>query len=406
MKIFIIGTSNSIMGKKGYIEALELEHDVILHASGRNSIYYLLSIIIKKRTEIESCDLLIIDHYVNDVNFYYNEVGSDYLNVINHTYKYLSSLNTRIINLLFPLRDGIPTESLPCYKRTLENCLKYNISIIDLNSIDFKRQHFRDNVHLNHRTSFLVGLLLNNSLKKSLKIEKPINGNITKPDTYIINQNEIHNKNITECNIKSYKNNLLELSYVSIENHIRLEIPVNDRLIAIGYFNHKSNKYLSGIKINEEYKRALPSKGYFIEMLDETIKGTLTIKNITGNNKAKKLMRKSDVSGEFKSLNICELLIKNCEEELLFKPATRTTIPIDTGVLSKAINKEEPVNLNDIEKLNISNKTINHLRDFALSLEKRNILIANEIMELAQKARPNGTLINRKIRQYKNTLKL
>ncbi|MCR9672201.1 hypothetical protein NB557_02885 [Vibrio alginolyticus] len=64
-------------------------------------------------------------------------------------------------------------------------------------------------------------------------------------------------------------------------------------------------------------------------------------------------------------------------------------------------------------KINIHNVTyqdlrqpedVDYIRDQAIKLEKTNLSLSLKLMELALQARPNGTLINQKVNQYRQTL--
>lgn len=52
----------------------------------------------------------------------------------------------------------------------------------------------------------------------------------------------------------------------------------------------------------------------------------------------------------------------------------------------------------------LSSKEIDEIRDSALMLEKTNIKKAYALMKIAQRLRPNGSFINKKVRQYKSLL--
>ncbi|MDN2664389.1 hypothetical protein OW492_13515 [Psychromonas sp. 14N.309.X.WAT.B.A12] len=103
MKIIIVGTSNSVMGNKGFIESLRIDNEVIQLSSGRTPFLCTLKTIMLNQKLIESSDILIIDHYINDINFYVLEKGPDYIKMVKDFYIYLSSLNVNVLNLMFPI---------------------------------------------------------------------------------------------------------------------------------------------------------------------------------------------------------------------------------------------------------------------------------------------------------------
>lgn len=75
MKIVILGTSDSVMGQKGFVRALRQRHEVVNLSAGRVGVAFHLNRIIEHYEMIESADLLIIDHYINDVNGFGPHLG-------------------------------------------------------------------------------------------------------------------------------------------------------------------------------------------------------------------------------------------------------------------------------------------------------------------------------------------
>ena len=54
----------------------------------------------------------------------------------------------------------------------------------------------------------------------------------------------------------------------------------------------------------------------------------------------------------------------------------------------------------------IKDSSIKSIRDLAISLEKKDILAAFKLMELAQESNQNGTFVEKKIKQYKNIIEI
>lgn len=116
MRIFIVGTSNSVIGNKGYVKYLREKHDVVNMSIGRVPFHYHMKVINECKKEIEDSDPLVIDHYVNDINLYLESVESfDYLKECSIFYEYLSFLNVRIINQPFAILDLKHIKSLTYY---------------------------------------------------------------------------------------------------------------------------------------------------------------------------------------------------------------------------------------------------------------------------------------------------
>lgn len=102
MKIVILGTSNSIMGEKGYIKALRQRHEVINLSAGRVGLAFHFNRLLEHYQMIEVADLLIVDHYINDIKNFGARLGAQYIADIGTFYDMLRCLNTHVVNLLFP----------------------------------------------------------------------------------------------------------------------------------------------------------------------------------------------------------------------------------------------------------------------------------------------------------------
>ncbi len=57
------------------------------------------------------------------------------------------------------------------------------------------------------------------------------------------------------------------------------------------------------------------------------------------------------------------------------------------------------------EEEQLNGVQINNIRDSAIALEKENIKLAHNLMEIAHKARPNGSFIEEKLNEYKSIIK-
>jgi len=177
MKIVILGTSNSVMGQKGFVRALRQRHEVVNLSAGRVGVAFHLNRIIEHYEMIESADLLIIDHYINDVNGFGPHLGDQYISDLNVLFDCLRCMNTHVINLLFPF---IAKEhmDLGFYDVAVEGMRARNLSFVDLNEIGFKRQHFLDEIHLTTGASYLMGMTIAREIARLENVPKPSGGAI------------------------------------------------------------------------------------------------------------------------------------------------------------------------------------------------------------------------------------
>ena len=156
-KIYVIGISNSVIGIKGYIAALRKEHDVVNRSCGRNPFLFHIAHILQNREVIEKCDLLIIDHYGNDANYYGGIPSFNYDERLEDLYFLLSTLNVDVINILFP---RIKVNYKEIKGKVISKSCKYGISYIDLDEAGISRRHYIDSFHINRSASYIFGMHL------------------------------------------------------------------------------------------------------------------------------------------------------------------------------------------------------------------------------------------------------
>lgn len=396
MNIVVVGTSNSVMGNNGFIKSLALEHDVTQLSSGRTPFYSCLKTIMINKDLIESADLLILDHYINDVNFYGNQLSFEYRDHLKEFYNYLSALNVEIINLMFPIADLDEQEGAAFYSFTKVLCQKHEISVLDLNLFEIEDDFYIDNIHLNHDVSYALGLALNSYLS-SCTWEKPSGGACEQTPFTVLSERDIDLSNIAK--IGQFSNSLMELEYLELEKEVTVARPEEDKLIAIGFLRDEKNlEGLSGIRVNgKEY--GFEGGGYFMEAMDEDIKGSLTISPLSGFHDVDNLMGRGRSKGEFNYCYLSELMFFNKAIEAHCQPAQRIAkeiridsfIPIATRL--SLIKQSSPLQ-------KFKPKTIDKLRDVALSMESKDLEIARDMLLLATLQRKDGEFINNKLAQY------
>jgi len=359
MKIAVVGTSNSIVGEKGFLKYLrQCGHEVLQLSTGRSPIVSSIKTILQNLEEIEKCDFLLIDHYVNDLNFYKNKIGETYDYYCEKFYLLLSSLNTRVINILFPIIDLKKRKDFAHYLGVIELSSKNNITVVDLNKINFKPDHYIDPIHLSTNTSYIFGVLLEKELNLCLQqIDKPTGGGIEQFPFEWIDFNNFSSK-VNQVN--SFKNSIMEFSYISLDSEIEVKISDNSRLISIGYFLPKGAVGESGVVINNSYKSGFSSlsKGYFNEMLDSPVTGTFTIAPLKGIHSVPNLMGRPNAKKEVveRKFNYCYLkdcVILNTEVQAKVIRSKRLCFEINIPNILEILS-EFPPSSTELKKLKIS----------------------------------------------------
>ncbi|SEQ95294.1 hypothetical protein SAMN03080615_03369 [Amphritea atlantica] len=401
MNIIIIGTSNSVM-TESYVSALKIYHQVSNISCGRVPFFYHIKTIKQNIELIEKSDLLIIDHYINDINYYHPRLGDFYLEECKDFYRLLSSLNTNILNILFPIRKKLNSQESDYYN-FVKNLSKTNkIPLLDLNKFAFKTENYGDDIHLNRKTSFTVGVSLANNLRTLT--EKPVHGGSIKKDPYII----FDSHDIAETNNYQkydFKNSLIDITFSRCTDQIHLNNRVPCKLLSIGYFLAPSRKEEQGISVlNKRF--SFSGNLYLHEAIDSfpSFPGDIRITVLNGNySNTPSFMGREIVDGPFKDADIVELLAKS-EIDLEVNPANRSYYDFELPDLNELLLKFEE-SLTENKSIAISSELVDILRDLAIGIERLNLDKAYELMKLVKHFRPDGVTINSKIKNYESKLK-
>ncbi len=387
MKIVIVGTSNSVMGNKGYIQALRLDHDVVQLSTGRTPFYTVMNTIMVNKDEVENSDLLIIDHYINDINFYGDRLGNEYREHLELFYKYISSLNVNVLNLMFPIYDLENRSSLDIYHQTKSLCEQFNVSILDLNEVDIPFNYYQDKIHLKHDVSYALGLSMNQGLSH-LFLGDVSSGEISDFPFYVLNAKDIASY---DNEVGNFENSLVNVDYLKLVNSITIHNTDNHRLVALGLLRDKNVTGCSGFSLNGEYY-ALNGGGYFMETLDNIVKGDLTISPLNGHKEVRNMMGRGISKGEFTYCYISDFLFIDMNKSIEYTPSKREVYNID---IKNFLQLAERIGGERQYFPKISNKYVDRLRD---------LLLAMDFMKLANLGRPSGGFIKKKLAEYKKYL--
>lgn len=399
MKIVVVGTSNSIIGSRGYIEALEIEHEVTQLSTGQTPFYAIMKTVISQRVLIEESDLLIIDHYVNDINFYGALLGDNFRTHLEWFYQYLSSVNANVLNLMFPIKNIENSPSIDIYQLTITLCQKYSISVIDLNRKDLPSEYFKDPIHLNHDASYALGLSLNFELH-GLHLHKVSGGEINSFPFYTINGCELSTEN-SEPGI--FRNRLVHLRYLDLKEQITIDTPKHHKLIAIGLVKDRNIEELCGFSLNGA-EWAIGDNGYYLETFEEPIIGNFEFAPLSGEKTVRNLMGRGVSKGKFSYCYLVDLLFVDERESPKFVEANRQIIdfklPSFEPIAARILKPSDST-----AKLDISGQAISKLRELAISFESNQLELARDFMSLAHIARPTGKLIMRKLAEYEKKIR-
>lgn len=269
MKIAIIGTSNSVM-QGGYVKALESRHEVHNLSVGRVAVTYHIKTVLGQASMLSECNLVIIDHYINDVNTYLPRV-ENYRQHTEALYAHLAALGVPVLNVFFPISDLQSRKDAHYLEFITSRSQQYGFSVIDFNIWPFSNESYQDELHLHREVSFALGVYLSEIIPKlAMKQPVPFSKPITEYKT--ITADQLANKNnLTKTR---FSNSLINIDYVKLNG--ALNIPVPESLehkpwqaISIGYFNTEDTiscaELVSG---SYSFPFCAGGDGYFHELLD------------------------------------------------------------------------------------------------------------------------------------------
>jgi hypothetical protein len=380
--ITIIGTSNSIMGRNGYIKALETYHNINNFSLGRCPFYMHIKTIIENKKEIENGDILIIDHLSNP--FYDSAPYFD--KDLELFYDYLASLNTNIIILSMPYINANTVLKKTALAKELAK--KRKLTFVDLNSIKIDHSLFKDQGHLNLFSSYLMGiwlLIIIDNFKTKVFGGKFEGGfEVIKPDS----RTEI------------FKNSLLERKYLDLTNSKSVTFKSNGRLASVEFLANG----ISTFSINSNSFHVKNE----IELVchEPFMKKIIINNNLILNNKSRithpvfKDRINNHLMKETSFKFIC--FVVKLEKYNFVYAKERKEFKIDYNVLEKWMDQCLKLSVNPSN--NIIDNVINEIRDLAISFETENLTVAYKLMNITNKLRPNGPLIKRKLLEYDNIL--
>lgn len=320
MKIFVIGTSNSVM-RGSYASALQENHEVVNLSIGRTPVLMHLKMILERKAEIEQGDVLIIDHYINDMMYYAAAYKEDYWLYVEDLYKLLASLNINVINILFPIRGYKQHPNFAHYQKIIELGKTYKLSRLDLNKSGFLWDDYGDYIHLRNRRSYEFGLWLGAELSQQ-KWTKPTGGK-TLENPYTI----VHFQNLnTNRPVRHFCNSLVNIHFIRITETIEVDTRGLGELIGFSYF--RINTSCDGVWLNDR-PIVTSGNGYFVDLFDEKFLSTekLVIKPMLEQGGFHSPNNFEYVEGQFKGAKLVELIFRK-KSEFLVKPSKHHRIPL------------------------------------------------------------------------------
>lgn len=307
MKIFVLGTSNSVK-RNNYVDALRHKHEVVNLSVGRTPVIMHIKTILDRHAEIETGDLLIIEHYINDMMHYAHQYQDSYRLYIEDLYKIASSLNIKVINLLFPILGYKSNPNFKYYQYILKLSNQYQITLINLNEVNYRDSDYDDYTHIKLEHSYQFGEWLCHELTQ-INLIKPQLGHIIESPYTVF---KIQNLNVDRP-IRHFCNSLVHIKFIRIQE--KLEIAAHDlgQLIAFGYFRTEDS--CDGMLINSK-PIVSSSNGYFVDLFDEPFPAcsVITIEPLEIQGGFYSPNKFEYVEGKFEGTKLVELIFRKSTE--------------------------------------------------------------------------------------------
>lgn len=403
-QIYILGTSNSVRGNTGYVQALRLHHDVTNRSSGRNTLVYHIAHILENRQAIEAHDILIIDHQGNDRQFYRRNFEQEYDYYLRTFYQLLATLNVPIVNLMFPRQaDLFPGVG----ERVRKMADEFRFATIDLYQAKFRSAFFSDKIHINKFTSYMFGLFLSHSLGHSIP-PRPTGGQLTDYPLRLVRAPEV----APDLPVQRFKNSVTNIEYVELDRERRLPFLRDETLASLGYFRAFDQGLNQGFVLDgRPFGVVAEDKGYFHELVTPGLGLKTSIGPVKGrHSKLKVLLRDMDVSGRFARPCLVNLLAHDPARKFSGQFANHQPFEIEIEGLSAGVEAAfAKANATGIaagkaalgERPVIAGETIAYLRDTALQLTETDPQRAADLLALAQFLRPRGRFIARQLQRLR-----
>ncbi|WP_430459470.1 hypothetical protein ACQUQU_09650 [Thalassolituus sp. LLYu03] len=396
MKIAVIGTSNSVM-KGGYVGALRASHDVTNFSSGRVPYYAHVKTLLKNEEQLRQFDLIILDHYINDVNYYVSRMPDSYAERLVDFYALLARLKVPVLNIVFPIVNLSLSKSYWYYEKVKHLSERFDFFTLDLNLVLFEPSMYKDSIHLKKEVSYYFGCWLAGeicfikwSIPKGIKSREGVFSLLG--EEYLRLQSGVEEY--------SFSNSLMELNCFLLKE--TLTLPNSGEIVSFGYFNSKESESLHGFTVNGT-PYALFGSLYYHEALSSS-GGEVILEPLFGLNDGVPYLHgrgafKGTVSGYFDYPTVTEFLFHDGSHPGEELPSGQGFL-IDLSKFASDV-----AHIFSFSAISIPAETIDYLRDLAIANERSDLECSYKLMTVAATFRPGGVGIQKKLAQYKTNLR-
>lgn len=398
MKIAIIGTSNSVR-RNNYASALATEHDVYNLSSGRVPYYAHIKTVLKNTDLLKTMDVIIIDHYINDVNFYSLHMDDNYKERLGLFYGLLAELEVPVLNYLTAIYDLNSEKAYWYYEWTKELSSKFSFNILDLNDVKFPISMYTDSIHLKREVSYFIGLQLSNYLKTEV-LQFPLKIDGFKNPFKLVAEKEL--REFPQCEEYEFTNSLMKINCFRLKGEIKLSN--HGVLLSLGYFNSRDQEYSTGLTINGK-NYSLDGERYYHEAAPN-VSGVISFKPITGVCKnihnlveRKKFSNILNISSDYSFPSVVDFLFLKRDLANYDFPAGASK-----KVMIENLEKNILLVCGSLGK-ELQNKEVEVVRKAAIALENNDFQLSLKLLRIVKIYRPESNFVLRKIKEYRSKIK-
>lgn len=413
MRISILGTSNSVL-KGGYTAALAVEFQADNLSSGRVPVHALIHKVMLEQDRLRTAQVIVVDHWVNDVLEYLANVPSDeYRTHLRNFYALLAQLGVPVVNVFFPILN-LTQRDRDHLALLRQMSLDHGFDVVDLNDSGFEQHHLSDRAHLKRNIAFTFGLRLAPHLRRVAAEAAPVEQRpLVTPYRAIDLPTHL---TIPGLMRGRFETALLQADYLQVSAQpiiVRWPAELSDssRLVSIGFVNEtaqSSGMVLSSAECSR--KLLLDLRGYYHDVLAEPIghAPTLTFLPPSGNDKYQPISgrnHKADLGARLQPARLCNLLFHDPGMDMQAPtPAKRGRVMDFSDMGRVAESAVEHVQVSDLHPRN-TDTLVNVLRNTALRIEEQDLAASAVLMRIASLARPNANFIRQKFKEYEARLR-
>lgn len=265
-KVLIIGESNSVMiggWVEGFSNAIKdtcVVDNFSCGSTGMLNAIYHISLV-----NLESYDLVVLDHFINDVRFYIAS-KEEYFFLIGLLYDFLIKSKVDVVSLVFKRHD-LAGDFDVFHNEIVEFLNAYNAVLVfdtyrfikNISASKNISTFYKDSAHPYPEFSYKIG----QELASQVKIRSNYNSIKNEFPFHVLHANDVSNcADVNGMILGRIKNRLVDVGFFSVKEQCKIQVPdfiFGGRLIGF-YFNASTADGF--LKVNEEILKLVSNGNY------------------------------------------------------------------------------------------------------------------------------------------------